>query len=387
MEYQEEMRMYHALMEEAKRAYKADDMCRISDKRKLRDICLERAEREYGGNIPEQCFRAINQDIQKITDAGFDKLYMLACEFFSREENRTYNVSFRGYLGSSPTAYFCGLTPFDPLQCGDDIPVFPEFFYGFYTRKDRLPFYLDWGMFPDEAFKTSDFYAELEQKRGKIYTSPNLYMLDQLESVIGEREKSLMFDGEGFGSRWLETLWGYGPETFRFKVLDLFPDFRQNAAESPQGLVLLHRLLEQGVPLNRRNLARIQGLLCGSGTIDLALALLDEGVPFASADAGEWFIAFPEDLYGYLKQRMSDADALRFSFGISREGRSVALEDMEAAGSCGVPADYLRRIEKLTHLYPAVQCYAHAGEFLRLVWYYENYPEEYRYLFHRPAVL
>lgn len=112
---------------------------------------------------------------------------------------------------------------------------------------------------PVKAVKASDFYEELKHKGGKSYSSPNLCMLHQLESVIGDRDESRRYDEDGLGSRWLE-----------------------------------------------------------------------------------------------------------------------------AAEGCDVPADYLCRIERLTHLYPAVQNYAHAGEFLRLAWYYENYPEEYRYFIFRP---
>lgn len=356
---------------------------RISDRLELWNICLERAEKEYDGNIPDGCLRAIDEDVKRIADAGFDRLFVLAHEFLSGEGNRTYNVSFRGYMGASPAAYLCGLVPFDPLRCEEDIPVSSEFFYGFYSRKDRLPFYLDCGALPVEEIKTSDFYAELEQKRGKIYSSPNLYMLDRLESVIGERDKSRRYGGEGLGRRWLEALCTYGEKAFQSKVLDLFPDFRQNSADNSRGLALLCRLLKKKITWNRRNLARILGLLHGCGTIDSALALLETGVPFTSADAGERFIAFPEDIYGYLKRRMPEEDALRISFKISREGGSITPEEMRAAMARGVPAGYLRRIMRLTHLYPAVQNYAHAGEFLRLVWYYENYPEEYRYLFPR----
>lgn len=358
----------------------------MTHKLELMKICLREAEREYGGNIPDRYGRAIIEDIDKIAAAGFAGLYVLAHEFFSREENSTYNVSCRGYMSSTPTAHFCGLTSFDPLQYGGEIPVFPEFFHRFYTRKNRLPFYLDRGMLPLEVIKNSDFYAELEQKGGKIYYSPNLYMLDQLESVVGERYESCMYDGEGLCDRWLEALYSYGADAFQSKVLNLFPDFHQNPAEGSRGLDLLRGLLEQGTALNRRNLPRILGLLHGDGTIDPALACLDEGISFTSVDAGEWFIAFPEDIYGYLKQWMPDDVALRISFGIAFEGRTAASEDMKTAEACGVPADYLQRIERLTHLFPSVQNYVHAGEFLRLIWYYENYPEEYRYLFLRPAI-
>ena len=290
-------------------------------------------------------------------------------------------------MGASPAAHFCGLFPFDPLRCEGDIPIFPELFYDYYPSKKHLPFCLDVGLFPFKTIYSEDLREEMQRKQGQIILSQNLSMLDKLESVIGERDKSCMYDGEGLCSRWLEALDNYGPDAFRSRVLDLFPDFQSKLAGGSQGFELLCELLRQHVTLNRRNLARILGLLHGRGTIEPARKYLDDGISFTPATAGEIFIAFPEDLYGYLKQRIPDDIALQIALGISGKGSNTVTQEMKKAKAYGVPAGYLRRIESLSYLNFSVENYGHAAEFLRLVWYYENYPEEYRYLFKQPILL
>ena len=77
-------------------------MHEISDRLELLNICLERADMEYDGDIPDQCYRAISEDVGKIADAGFCRLYLYADDFFSREDVKAYHVSSHGPNGGLP---------------------------------------------------------------------------------------------------------------------------------------------------------------------------------------------------------------------------------------------------------------------------------------------
>ncbi|MCR5232912.1 MAG: hypothetical protein K6E53_03280 [Lachnospiraceae bacterium] len=349
-------------------------MCKISDKLELLGICTEKAHAIFGDSIPDEYYRLLITDIDQVSDAGYDGLFVLAHSYLNNDENSSYNVGCRGFMGSSPVAYCCGLTQVDPLRCGDEIPVFPELFHGFYRSRRKLPFFLELGALPVNEIMKSAFYEELSQtdKRTLFFTD-NLQMLDLFESEIGHKVESLLYDGSELCDYWLDALNAYDAKTFKKKVLNLFPDF---LFMDSSGLDLFIRLLQQKTILNRRNLSRIFGILHSPGAIRNASHMLDIGVPFESTDSMD-YIAYPEDIYGYLRKYLPESDAIQLSLQLCLNRKHPGFNTMDSLISKSIPINIVRRIWQIDHLYSSVQCYAHAGEFLRLAWYFENYYDEY----------
>lgn len=350
-------------------------MCKITDKLELLAICTEKAHAIFGDSIPDEYYHSLITDIDRVSGAGYDGLFVLAHNYLKSNENSHYNVGCRGFMGSSPVAYCCELTQTDPLRCGDDIPVFPELFHGFYHSRRKLPFLLELGALPAEEILGSVFYRELSQTNSKrtLYYTDNLQMLDLLEAEIGHKEESLLYDGSELSGYWLDVLNAYDDKTFKKKVLNLFPDF---LFMDSSGLDLFIRLLQQKTQLNRGNLSRIFGILHNPGAIRNASHMLDMGIPFESTNSMD-YIAYPEDIYGYIRSYLPEADAIQLSLQLCLNRKDPDSNTMDMLISKGIPINIVRRIWKIDHLYSSVQCYAHAGEFLRLAWYFENYYDEY----------
>lgn len=350
-------------------------MCELTDRLELLGICAEKANAIFDGSIPDDYYSQLVEDINHVYDAGYDGLFVLAHSFLSNDENKAFHVGCRGFMGASPVAYCCGLTQTDPLRCADDIPVFPELFHRFYRSRRKLPFFLELGMLPESEVMKSDFYKELSQgnKKRYLYFTDNLRMLDILESEIGHREESLKYDGSNLADYWLEALETYDAKAFKKKVLNLFPDFLYM---DPSGLDLFVRLLKQKPLLNRRNLSRLFGILHSLDAIRNAHHTLDEGIPFDSACYTD-YIAYPEDIYSCLKEYLPADDAIQLTLQLSQDRKKPEFDTMDKLISAGVPIGIVRKIWRIDHLYSSVQCYAHAGEFLQLCWYFENYYEDY----------
>ncbi len=354
-------------------------MSQISDKLELLNICLDNANSLFINSIPDNHYHLITEDVNKIAEAGYDHLFTLAHTFFKSEECKDYNIDCKGFIGSSYVAYCCGLLQYNPLQFSDDIPIFPELFYSFYHNKKRLPIFISTGTLSEKSIAKSEFHHELiKTKKWEIKTDQSLCMLDRLESDIGYKDDSLQNERITIGSSWLNAYQQYGLPDFISQISGLFPDFIPNAQPASE---FLARVLENEIPFTRKNLSRILGILHGEGTIQNAMRMLDNGISFEDDAASEFYIAYPEDIFGYIRSKIPTDDAIRITQKICLNREDPDFEDMNTLITGGIPTDYLRRIWQINHMYSSTQCFSHAGKFLRLNWYYENHQEDYIRLF------
>ena len=158
----------------------------------------------------------------------------------------------------------------------------------------------------------------------------------------------------------------------------MFPNFIPN---TPSAIEFLARILEKEIIFTRKNLSRILGILHGEGTIQNAMRMLDNGISLEDDHAGEFYIAYPEDIYGYIHGKIPADDAIRITQKICLNRENPDFEDMNTLITGGIPIDYIRRIWQINHMYSSMQCYSYAGKFLRLNWYYENHQEDYIRMF------
>lgn len=354
-------------------------MCQISDKLELLNICLENANNTFDNSIPDDHYRSITEDVNSITEAGYDHLLTLAHTFFKSEDIRNYNIDCKGFIGASYVAYCCGLLQYDPLLSSDDIPVFPELFYSFYQNRKRLPLFISIGTISENVISKSEFHHELlKTKKWEIKTDQSLCMLDRLESEIGYKDHSLQNEESTSGASWLNAYRKYGLPDFIKRISSLFPDFIPN---TPSAIEFLARILENKIPFTRKNLSRILGILHGEGTIQNAMRMLDSGISFEDDHAGEFYIAYPEDIYGYIHGKIPTDDAIRITQKICLNREDPAFEDMNTLIAGGIPTDYIRRIWQINHMYSSTQCFSNARKIIRLSWYYENHQEDYIRMF------
>ena len=209
-------------------------------------------------------------------------------------------------------------------------------------------------------------------------TMPNRYVLDRLESEIGYKSESRKYDGELLSEHWAEVISVYGRDVFKAEILNLFEDF---TVESEEAVTLIIELINRGTEFNRVNLARLFGILRGSGTVTAALSLIEKGISFDAENANELFIAFPDDIYGYLKNLIPADEAIRIALKATDGNLAYDLWDMEYLQENHVPIGYIRRLWQLDVLRPAVECYAHARDFLRICWYFQNYTKDFSRMF------
>lgn len=354
-------------------------MCQIPDKLELLNICLENANNTFDNCIPDDYYRLITEDVNNITEAGYDHLFTLAHMFFKSEDIRNHNIDCKGFIGASHVAYCCGLLQYDPLLSSDDIPVFPELFYSFYQSRKRLPLFISIGTLSESIITKSEFHRELLKiKKWEIKTDQSLCMLDRLESEIGYKDDSLQNEGIAIGSSWLNAYQRYGLPDFINRISGLFPDFIPN---TPSAFEFLGRILEKEIPFTRKNLSRILGILHGDGTIQNAMRMLDDGISLEDANADEFYIAYPEDIYGYIRRKIPTDDSIRITQKICLNREDPDFEDMDTLIIGGISTSYIRRIWQIDHMYSSTQCYSNAGKFLRLYWYYENHQKDYIQMF------
>lgn len=354
-------------------------MCQISDKLELLNICLENANNTFDNSIPDNHYRSITEDVNNIIKSGYDHLLTLAHTFFKSENIRNYNIDCKGFIGASYVAYCCGLLQYDPLLSSDDIPIFPELFYSFYQNRRRLPLFISIGTLSENTIAKSEFHRELiKTKKWEIKTDQSLCMLDRLESEIGHKDDSLQNDGSTIGTSWLNAYRKYGLPDSINRISSLFPDFIPN---TPSAFEFLARILENKIPFTRKNLSRILGILHGEGTIQNAMRMLDNGISFEDNHAGDFYIAYPEDIYGYMRNKVPADSAIRITQKICLNREDPDFEDMNTFIAGSIPTDYIRRIWQIDHMYSSTQCYSHAGKLLRLSWYYENHQDEFIRMF------
>ena len=67
-------------------------MCKISDKLELLGICTEKAHAIFGDSIPDEYYRSLITDINQVSDAGYDGLFVLAHSYLNNDENSSYNL-------------------------------------------------------------------------------------------------------------------------------------------------------------------------------------------------------------------------------------------------------------------------------------------------------
>ena len=354
-------------------------MSQISDKLELLNICLENANNTFDYSIPDNHYRSITEDVNSITEAGYDHLLTLAHTFFKSEDIRNYNIDCKGFIGASYVAYCCGLLQYDPLLSSDDIPIFPELFYSFYQNRRRLPLFISIGTLSENTIAKSEFHLELiKTKKWEIKTDQSLCLLDRLESEIGHKDDSLQNDGSTIGTSWLNAYRKYGLPDFINRISSLFPNFIPN---TPSAIEFLARILEKEIIFTRKNLSRILGILHGEGTIQNAMRMLDNGISLEEDAASEFYIAYPEDIFGYIRSKIPTDDAIRITQKICINREDPDFEDMNTLITGGIHTNYIRRIWQIDHMYSSTQCYSQAGKLLRLSWYYENHQDDFIRMF------
>ena len=111
------------------------------------------------------------------------------------------------------------------------------------------------------------------------------------------------------------------------------------------------------------------------------MRMLDNGISLEEDAASVFFIAYPEDIFGYIRSKIPTDDAIRITQKICLGRGDPGFEDMNTLIAGGIPTDYIRRIWHIDHMYSSTQCYSHAGKLLRLSWYYENHQDDFIRMF------
>lgn len=83
--------------------------------RRLRDMCYQTAEEEYGEILPTEVNERVAKELELIERNGYSSLYVLVADVFRKAGFQPHQISTGTMVGNSVVAYLLGLTDINPL--------------------------------------------------------------------------------------------------------------------------------------------------------------------------------------------------------------------------------------------------------------------------------
>lgn len=365
---------------------------------KLKEICEGRAHSLYGENLPEEIASRMEYEGRAIGEQGYAELFLALHETAKRPENRPIIAA--SCTGASFVAFLLGFSEADPLSAHGGFGIAKETFFG--TPENPVPFRIHIGAADDQKIldglqkylgegrivKMKDFDGEKTPQRvgrGKYIVLPRGQRFEEtkkrpapkdLHGKTGETGPVVItVTGSETGyilSRLYERT-GMDQSAVPVgtaEVLDFIKSGKCPENVSFFGEPEYRALVKITDPQNISDLAHVMGYACG--TYDWDKAACDEETALWRGRIGT-----RDDVINFLcEYGVPSEEAYKISENI-RLGKGVSEVPRKMLESCGVPAWFIHRADKVRYLFPKAHCASFVIAQCRLIWFYLHYPKEY----------
>lgn len=313
---------------------------------RVREICMEKAERQYDGQVPQEVLDRVNWELEAIQNTDCAKVFCDAIQLMKQLQLTAQDVGMRGHCGGSLITHLCGISSFNPVE----YKISPYFTYGYHQNK-----FMGIGIYvPSEQYiEALDVLRTIDQQYFHMGDGKQLtvHMNDDIQLLYNLRKKT--------GVK-LENISADGISNELSHLSECVPPY-------------IRSIMETVEPKSFEDVVKVVCLAHDKGTWKgNAECLIHEGIATL-----ESVISNRDDVFDFLT---SVGMQIEMAYAIAesvRKGRGLKEEYICQMEECGIPEWYISSCQKIEYLYSRAHAVSYVLNILRLAYFRINYPKQF----------
>lgn len=313
---------------------------------RVREICMEKADKQYDGQIPQEVLERINWELDAIQNTECAKVFCDAMQLMKQLQLTAQDVGMRGHCGGSLITHLCGISSFNPVE----YKISPYFTYGYHQNKFMgIDIYVPSELYIEalDVLRTIDpqySYAG-DGKRLSVHMNDNIQMLYNLRKRTGVKMENVSANG-------ISNQMSHLSECVPPCIRTIMETVETKSCEDVIKVVCL---------------AQDKGTWEGN-----AECLIHEG-----AATLESVISNRDDVFDFLTSVGMQSEMAYAIAESVRKGRGLKEEHICQMEEFGVPEWYIGSCQKIEYLYSRAHAVSYVLNILRLAYFRINYPKQF----------